>query len=59
MKLAKCKDIFEEPAASIIRAVYFLSTPVMVAEGYFGMSIYTYQTAGVTCLEDNNLQSPL
>jgi len=55
--LVKCKDIFEEPAASIIRVVYFLSTPVMEIEGSFGTSVYTYQTAGVTRLEDNNLHS--
>jgi hypothetical protein len=52
-------DIFEEPAASIVRVVYVLSTPGMEAEGSFGTSVYTYQTEGATRLEDNNLQSPL
>lgn len=57
MRLVKCKDIFEELATSIIRVVYFLSTPAMEAEGSFGTSVYTYQTVGVTRLEDNNLHS--
>jgi hypothetical protein len=59
MQSAKCCDSFEEPAPSIIKVVYFLSTPVMEAEGSFGTSVFTYQTADVTRLEDNNLRSHL
>jgi len=51
--LLNVKTFFEEPAASIIGVVYRLSTPVMVAEGSFGTSVYTYQTAGVARFEDN------